>query len=114
MGLTKNNVRISGATDGARIIAANNLDHAIDVGFFCSATLSHLTIQNGTGTSGGDVGNSGRLTIDSSTISGGTAIFGGGVYSNGGALTITNSTLANNGTSGTTSRGGLSAQRATA
>jgi hypothetical protein len=111
-GLTNNNVTINGATDAFTVIDANGLDHAIDVGFFCSATLSHLTIQNGTGTFGGDVGNSGRLTIDSSTITGGTATFGGGVFSNGGTLTITNSTLANNGTSGTTWGGGLFAQGA--
>jgi hypothetical protein len=113
MGLTNNNVTFDGATDGATIIDANNLDHAVDVGFFCSATLSHLTVQNGTGTFGGDVGNSGRLTIDSSTITGGTATFGGGVFSNGGTLTITNSTLSSNGTSGTTWGGGLFAQGAT-
>jgi hypothetical protein len=106
-GLTNNNVTINGATDDVTIIDANSLDHAIDVGFFCSATLSHLTIQNGTGTNGGDIGDSGRLTIDSSTITGGTATFGGGVFSNGGTLTITNSTLSNNGTSGTTWGGGL-------
>jgi hypothetical protein len=112
-GLTTNNVTIDGATDGATIIDANRLDHAIDVGFFCSATLSRLTIQNGSGTFGGDVGNSGKLTIDNSTITGGTATFGGGVFSNGGTLTITNSTVANNGTTGTTWGGGLFAQGAT-
>jgi hypothetical protein len=101
-GLTNNNVTINGATDDVTVIDANGLDHAIDVGFFCSATLSHLTIQNGTGTSGGDVANSGRLTIDSCTITGGTAVFGGGVFSNGGTLTISNSNIAYNGTSGST------------
>jgi hypothetical protein len=111
-GLTNNNVTINGATDDVTVIDANGLDHAIDVGFFCSATLSHLTIQNGTGTFGGDVGNSGRLTIDKSTITGGTAVFGGGVFSNGGTLTITNSTIENNGTSGTTWGGGVFAQGA--
>jgi hypothetical protein len=101
-GLTNSNVAIDGASDGTTVIDANNLDHAIDVGFFCSATLSQLTIQNGTGTFGGDVGNSGRLTIDGCSITAGTAIFGGGgVFSNGGTLTITNSTVSNNGTTGT-------------
>jgi hypothetical protein len=112
-GLTNSNVTITGATDDVTVIDANSLDHAVDVGFFCSATLSHLTIQNGTGTFGGDVGNSGRLTIDSSIVTGGTATFGGGVFSNGGTLTITNSTLSYNGTSGTTWGGGLFAQGAT-
>jgi hypothetical protein len=111
-GLTNNNVTIQGATDGTTVIDANQLDHAIDVGFFCTATLSQLTIQNGTGTFGGDVGNSGRLTIDSCSITGGTATFGGGVFSNGGTLTITNSTLSNNGTSGTTWGAGVFAQGA--
>jgi hypothetical protein len=95
-GFSNNNLTITGATDGATIIDANNLDHAVDVGFFCSATLSQLTIQNGTGIFGGDIGNSGHLTIDSSTITGGTATFGGGIFSAGGTVTITNSTIANN------------------
>jgi hypothetical protein len=113
MGLTVNDVEIDGATNDVTVIDANNLDHAIDVGFFCSATLSNLTIQNGTGTFGGDVGNSGRLTIDSSILTGGIAISGAGVYSNGGTLTITNSTITNNGTSRTTFGGGVFAQNAT-
>jgi hypothetical protein len=112
-GLTANNVTINGATDDVTIIDANSLDHAIDVGFFCTAKLSHLTIQNGTGTFGGDVSNSGKLTIDSCTITDGTATFGGGVFSNGGTLKITNSTLSNNGTSSTTWGGGLYASGAT-
>jgi hypothetical protein len=112
-GLTHNNVTIDGPTAGASLIDANHLDHAIDVGFFSSATLALLTIQNGSGTFGGDVGNSGHLTIDRSALTGGTATFGGGVFSNGGTLTVTNSTLTNNGTPGTTWGGGLFAQGAT-
>jgi hypothetical protein len=111
-GLTSINTTIQGADDGTTVIDANQLDHAIDVGFFCIATLSQLTIQHGTGTFGGDVGNSGQLTIDSCTITGGAASFGGGVYSSGGTLAITNSTLSSNGGSGTWG-GGLYAQGAT-
>jgi hypothetical protein len=112
-GLTSNNVTLAGAADGTTTIDANNLDHVLDVGFFASATLSQLTLQNGSGTFGGDVGNSGQLTIDGCTLLGGAATFGGGVFSNGGTLTVTNSTLANNGAPGTTWGGGLFAQGAT-
>src|SRR5260370_31626532 len=80
-GLTNNNLTIAGAADGVTIIDANNMDHAIDVGFFCSATLSQLPIQNGTATSGGDIGNSVQLTIDNFTITLDTAAFRRGAFS---------------------------------
>jgi hypothetical protein len=65
-----------------------------------TATLSMLTITNGTsGESGGGVSNAGTLTVVQSTISGNTASAGGGgggISNNGGTVTIINSTISGN------------------
>ena len=71
-------------------------------------TLANVTIRNGLPTGGygyqvfgGGIVNQGTLTINSSTVSGNSAIgedygYGGGIWNNFGKLTINNSTLSGN------------------
>jgi len=58
-------------------------------------TLQNVTLSGGSSSEGGGVSNRGTLTIKKSTISGNTAPFGGGVF-NLGTLTIENSTTSGN------------------
>jgi hypothetical protein len=58
-------------------------------------TLQSVTLSGGNSSRGGGLFNNGTLTIENSTISGNTAIVGGGVY-NRGSLTIQNSTISGN------------------
>jgi hypothetical protein len=73
-------------------------------------TLNDVTVRNGNpgaGYGGGGIYNSGRLTLDSSTISGNSADFGGGGILNwGGTLTLVNSTVSDNNTTAAISDGG--------
>jgi hypothetical protein len=60
-------------------------------------TLQSVTLSGGSSSgNGGGVINRGKLTIEESTISGNTADFGGGVSSDSGTLTIDNSTVSGN------------------
>jgi hypothetical protein len=59
-------------------------------------TLQHVTLSGGSSSEGGGVLNRGTLTIENSTISGNTADVGGGVFSYAGTLTIESSTISNN------------------
>jgi hypothetical protein len=68
-----------------------------------TATLSGLTITDGTGfsrgsgvTSGGGVYNLGTVTLTNCTITGNSANIGGAVYNNYGTATLTNCTLSDN------------------
>lgn len=62
-----------------------------------TATISGLTIEDGSATSGGGVYNDGDLTISKSTVSSDTAKSGsgGGIY-NSGTLTVSDDTLSDN------------------
>ena len=90
-------VTINGA--GADLLAvdgnaASAVFHVTSIG---SVTISDLTIRNGQGNFGGGILNSngGTLTITNSTLSGNAAGFGGGTF-NTGTLTIVNSTVSGN------------------
>jgi predicted outer membrane repeat protein len=64
-----------------------------------TATVSGLTITNGTGSVGGAFDNSGNLTVTDSTLANnGSTRSGGAIYNNLGTLTITDTTLSNNST----------------
>jgi parallel beta-helix repeat protein len=63
-----------------------------------TASLSGLTVANGTGSAfgdGGGINNAGTLMISGCTLSGNSAGFGGAIW-NGGTLTVSNSTLTRN------------------
>jgi hypothetical protein len=67
-----------------------------------TVNLTDVTLSGNTASSGSDGGGlhaDGRVTLDSSTVSGNTATLGGGLYVSGG-LAITNSTLSGNHGSG--------------
>jgi len=62
-----------------------------------TVTLDGLTITGGASGLGGGIQNSGTLTVTNSTITGGTSALGGGIYNaGGGTLTVTNSTISGN------------------
>jgi len=64
-----------------------------------TATVSGLTLTDGTATVGGAFDNSGNLTVlDSTLVNNGATQNGGAIYNNLGTLTITDTTLSNNST----------------
>ncbi len=83
-----------------------------------TATLSDLTISDGSGYAGGGIDNAGTLTVSDSAIENCSAyLAGGGVYGSG-AITVTGSTIANNNASlssggGIYSAGGLTVSGST-
>jgi CSLREA domain-containing protein len=91
---------IVGAGSSTTIIDAN---HNINVGRVfrigtATVSISGVTIRNGFpgfGSVGGGISNGGTLTLTNSTVSGNSAAFGGGI-SNSGTLTLTNSTVSGN------------------
>ncbi len=74
--------------------------HILEVSANGVLTLQETTVSGGTaGFGGGGVSNYGTLTLTNSTVSGNSASYGGGV-SNYGTLTLTNSTVSGNSSSG--------------
>jgi hypothetical protein len=94
-GLVQNNLTIAGDSAATTIIDGNNLDRVFDVGFFCTATLSNLTIRNGKGIFGGAVSNAGHATLLNDIIMSNAASQGAGVFS-GGTLMMSDCTLEGN------------------
>ncbi len=85
------------------IISGNNAGRVFAIGGGASVFFSGLTITGGSvpgglgGASGGDIENSGTLTISDCTISGGSASLGGGIHSDYTAtLIVSNSTFSGN------------------
>ncbi len=60
-----------------------------------NATISGLTVEDGSASQGGGISNEGTLTIIASDVSGNSGSTGGGIY-NAGTLTISGSTLSHN------------------
>jgi hypothetical protein len=100
-GLVTNNVTIVGDSAATTIIDGRALDRVFDVGFFCTATLMNLTIQNGKGTFGGGLSNSGQATLTNDIFMNNKASQGAGVF-NSGTLTLSDCTIEEN----TASQGG--------
>ncbi|MHB8628918.1 MAG: choice-of-anchor Q domain-containing protein [Aggregatilineales bacterium] len=99
-----NNLIIQGLGAPSLAIDGNNNQTVFTVANGITATINNLTVQHGTAStaSGGDISNSGTLTINNSTIAnnqvnGGNN--GGGIFS-GGTLTVNNSTFSNNSSNG--------------
>ncbi|MFN8531383.1 MAG: choice-of-anchor Q domain-containing protein [Anaerolineae bacterium] len=82
-------------------IQGNNTFRMLSVGSGAHVTLTHLIIAGGYfagnhGYGGGLYVNGGAVTLTNSTVSGNTAEAGGGIYNYGGTLTLTNSTVSGN------------------
>ncbi|MDY3551876.1 choice-of-anchor Q domain-containing protein [Gemmata sp. JC717] len=75
----------------------NNASRVIQVNYGATATLNRLTITRGRADNydGGGIYNQGTLTVSASTITNNGAHFGGGI-SNYGTLTVSASTITNN------------------
>jgi hypothetical protein len=95
-GLVENDLTITGASAATTIVDGNSLDRVFDVGFFCTATIANLTIQNGKGIFGGGISNSGRATLSNDNITHNTASHGAGVFSGGGTLMMNNCMIEGN------------------
>jgi hypothetical protein len=102
-------LELIGASASTTIIDGSRTDRVITIPNPGSVvTLANVTIRNGLPTRGygyqgfgGGIANQGTLTVDSSTVSGNSAIgedygYGGGIWNNFGKLTINNSTLSGN------------------
>lgn len=90
-----NNVTIAGAGAGISIIDGGGLDRVIHITGAYTVFISGVTIQNGASptVAGGIYSFGGALTLTNSTIRANTAAtFGGGIYSSS-TLIITNSTI---------------------
>jgi hypothetical protein len=97
-GLTEitGNIRISAPSDATIVRDASAEDdfRIFSVSPDGELSLHHITVRNGSATSGGGILNAGTLTLNSSTLAGNTALFGGGILSNG-FVALNDSTLRN-------------------
>ena len=104
-----NNLTIIGNGAANTIIDGAGSYQVFNIGNGVTASLSDLTIQNGSAPTGGGVANVGILAVTNSTVSNNSATdSGGGIY-NGGTLTLTNSTISSN--SAYNSSGGILNER---
>jgi predicted outer membrane repeat protein len=92
------NVTIDGPGASELVVSGNNAVEDFDVPSGVTATISGISIEDGNNDDGGGIVNSGTLTVTNSMISGNTSsgLYGGGIYNNEGTLTVTDSTLSNN------------------
>jgi hypothetical protein len=100
---------ITGPGAAVLTISGANAYQVFDIASGATASISDLTIANGSagyGGSGGAIANSGNLTLISCTLSGNTAPSGGGAIANYGNLTLISCTLSNNTSPGNPSWGG--------
>jgi hypothetical protein len=91
------NVTVNGP--GNIAISGDNAVSVFTISSGVHATITGLTITLGTAGSrgnGGDIFNSGTLTLTGDTISEGTGELGAGIYNNGGIITINNCTFSDN------------------
>ena len=97
------NLTISGPGQNELAVSGNDASEVFAVAPGVTATISGLTIEDGSAANGGGIENDGTLTVTNSTISGNTATCstsacettGGGILNNG-VLTVTNSTVSDN------------------
>ena len=105
------NLKIVGSGDTSLTVDANSAGHAFVVNIGVNAEMNRLTITNGnTDQSGGAILSRGNLTLNVVEVKNSHAfLFGGGIYSIGGDVTLINSTLTGNTVSGAleASGGGL-------
>ena len=93
---------ISGPGASRLFISGNHTDRVFFISGGITVTISGVTIQNGYGSGlrdgGGIYSIGGTLTVSNSTLSGNSVseAYGGGIYSRGGTLTVSDSTLSGN------------------
>jgi hypothetical protein len=82
---------------GASVLSLNggNATGVLLVASGVVATISGLTIEEGSATDGGGIDNSGTLSLTNSVIAYNSGIYGGGIYNNG-TLNVTDTTLSYN------------------
>lgn len=99
LALTRN-LAIQGPGASQLTISANDASRVLEVAQNATVTLSALTITRGWGAANGGYGggilNNGTLTVSNSTVTNNGAIYGAGICNLGGALTVNNSTLSGN------------------
>lgn len=93
-------LNVVGAHASTTIIDGGNIGTVVTISSAdVQVTLAGVTIQNGnansSGATGGGISNGGILTIKDSTITGNSAVSGGGIY-NSGKMAISNSTISRN------------------
>ena len=97
-------ISLLGAGAANTIIDANQIDRVLHVEYLRLATISGVTLRSGyisTTLTGGGLYNDGTLTVANVTVSGNHALVGGGIYNGAdGILTVVNSTISHNTTSG--------------
>jgi hypothetical protein len=95
-------VTLAGAGARSTIVRGRAAFRVVEVAAGVEATITGLTLRDGTADNtssfrpGGDVVNSGTLTLDRVTIAGGHASSGGGVANTSGTLSITRSAIVGN------------------
>lgn len=93
------NVTINGAAAATTIIDGGGIDRVFDVGIGGVAVINSVTIRNGdadaTGVDGGGIYNKGTLTISNSIVTNNAGRGGGGIANSSGSVTINKSTVTN-------------------
>jgi hypothetical protein len=94
----KHNLTIAGPGAGELTVSGNNASRVFEVAKPATATLSGLTISNGSAIDGGGilVDSGATLTLSNSTLSGNSASQGGAINNNFGTVTVISSTLTGN------------------
>jgi len=91
------NMTIQGPGAGLAAVDGDAASGVFTVNGGVTATISGLTVQNGSAANGGGLYNSGTLTmVDSALTNNQATIAGGGIYAAGGSLTLSNTTLSGN------------------
>ena len=103
------NLTIIGPGANQLTINAGGLSRIFDVTASKTVTISGLTLEGGATANGGGAiyNSSGTVSLSGLTITASSAASGGGVSSVGGVLTLSNSTIYGNSTTGSGSGGGL-------
>ncbi len=90
-------IAIAGPGAGTLTISGNHASGVFQIDSGVTASISGLTIANGTAASGGGINNQGTLTVSAAWFTHDSAAsFAGGGISNSGALTVAGSTFSNN------------------
>ncbi len=97
--LIKQSVTITGPGANLLTISGNKLYEVFLINSGVTASISGLTIANGSSSNGGGIANYATLTVSNSTFSGNSAS-GGGIFNDSGTLTVSNSTFSGNTTNG--------------
>lgn len=92
-GPTKDNLTITGAGSDSTIIDAQKLSRVFQVFSGNFASISQITVQNGSDVFGSIYNSFGTLSVTNSTFLGNS---GGGIYNSDGTLSVRNSTFSGN------------------